>query len=597
MKNLQTRASLNVLRKAMVRTMILKNGASSKCRFSRILSLTICLLIAVSGFIRGQSWEDIKFLYQLGVAGYQYYRSQETFFDAENYRNARVFDALSVYREYQKNEVRAKQNYYMHYIALRGPVGKIRSDGNAVVVDLHDGSEFLPISVAKCRFIDGGSKNRAVALENNSVAIIVGVCTSDKAGDVVLQDCEIYGYGVAERARVLNAQLQAARERAQAENERRAKENEARQAAAQKAREQEQWLKGIIASAEQYEKREEYETAILQYRKALGIFPAQDAVINDHIKKAQEALASKNERETMIYDYQELKPAEYKTLNDKLTNQLKELLFLKEVEGYGKIILSKTIKYNSETYSNVSSTFKDKTLESRLRSILNNAKMQSAWKGGRTVSVKAEFPFEVRSEFSVVDVTKKHSDLYFDKKTDKSYQAEVSRLLKEAPSGEFSWDINRLTINKEDYFDSRMLKYKAGGGGPGYAFLSLLVPGWGDRFVSNNKNHATRITLLTYGLIGLGVGCKFYSNYEYKQYHAATTQEATDIHYKRANFANQAFYGLVAVGGIFWITDIITVWKKGTKNIREQKAFQQSHLGIYSEPSSKSTGLSYALDF
>ena len=70
-------------------------------------------------------------------------------------------------------------------------------------------------------------------------------------------------------------------------------------------------------------------------------------------------------------------------------------------------------------------------------------------------------------------------------------------------------------------------------------FLSMLVPGLGVKAVSGGSKSGLSRTLLTYGLIGAGVGFKFWSNYEYDKYHKAITQPLMDSHYKKANNFNK----------------------------------------------------------
>jgi hypothetical protein len=108
-------------------------------------------------------------------------------------------------------------------------------------------------------------------------------------------------------------------------------------------------------------------------------------------------------------------------------------------------------------------------------------------------------------------------------------------------------------------------------GGPANMFLSLLVPGLGDKAVSG-KSGAGR-TLTTYGLIAGGLACKFFSDYQYKNYHNATMPSEMDRYYETANDYNKLFYVLTASGIIYWIYDIVWVADKGFENLRNQRRY------------------------
>ena len=164
-----------------------------------------------------------------------------------------------------------------------------------------------------------------------------------------------------------------------------------------------------------------------------------------------------------------------------------------------------------------------------------------------------------------------------------------------APYGKYTFDINKTTINGQSYNDNKIIK--ASTHGAENALLSLLVPGLGDHRVSYGKRKGIGVALSTYALIGGGIGLKVYSNREYKKYHAATTQDAMDNHYRNANYSNQAFYGCLVAGGIIWLSDIIWVMVKGAQNTKAMKAYRQSHLSAYYDPNTQAACLYYTLNF
>ena len=194
--------------------------------------------------------------------------------------------------------------------------------------------------------------------------------------------------------------------------------------------------------------------------------------------------------------------------------------------------------------------------------------------------------------YEKISAKKRHQGIIFGENIPTDAQDAARKLI--SHGGNYVLNLNQVTINgKSTYNNSNVAKY-SNTGGASNAFLSLLVPGLGDHRVSYGKKSGVGTALWTYGLIGAGVGLKFYSNSEYKKYHAATEQTAMDKHYEAANYSNQAFYGCVIAGGIIWISDIIWVWSTGAKNT---KAYKNSHLSAFYQPNLNATGLSYTINF
>jgi hypothetical protein len=129
------------------------------------------------------------------------------------------------------------------------------------------------------------------------------------------------------------------------------------------------------------------------------------------------------------------------------------------------------------------------------------------------------------------------------------------------------------------------------------AFLSLLIPGLGDRRVTYGEKSGLGRAFYSYGLIGAGVGFKMAADKEYKKYHAATDRDlyTTQNIRKEAESFEYVSYICLGLGAAIWIYDVIWVWSKGTQN-------QQAHnklpsFGLYYNPEFKATGLTYTVNF
>ena len=164
---------------------------------------------------------------------------------------------------------------------------------------------------------------------------------------------------------------------------------------------------------------------------------------------------------------------------------------------------------------------------------------------------------------------------------------------KQTPAYNFSKHTENKSVDYHKPSGANLSKNRYNGG-PANMFLSLLVPGLGDKYVSG-KSGANR-TLATYGLIAGGLACKYFSDYQYKNYHNASMQSEMDSYYKSANQYNKLYYLLAASGIIYWIYDIIWVADKGFKNKRKLRGYT-NHIDMNYDPAIHGMALSFKIEF
>jgi hypothetical protein len=208
------------------------------------------------------------------------------------------------------------------------------------------------------------------------------------------------------------------------------------------------------------------------------------------------------------------------------------------------------------------------------------------------VNTHGKFQYEISVEFHDKVKVKKRFQGTTGKGLDINVPANIMPY-----EGNYTLNINKLSINgKNVRNNSTVLKYHDTGRASN-AFLSLLVPGLGDRRVTYGEKSGFTKGLYVYSFIGAGLVCKVYSDREYKKYHAATEQSEMDEYYKNANIYNQFFYACIGIGATVWIWDIIWVWHKGAQNTRAHRGYKQSHFGLYHHPELNATGLTYTVNF
>lgn len=341
-----------------------------------------------------------------------------------------------------------------------------------------------------------------------------------------------------------------------------------------------------VSQGDEYFTEKKYDLAKEYYQKALQINPEKASAVNTKIKKVENISVFLIERKTKIYNYSETNNPEYKRIDNQIFEKIKATLEEEKNIESQTITITFDIDTLGKTTCNIQPSINNKPL----KKLINDIALSQATLNGWNVMAKAIYSYTFSAETSV-DAYKKNV------KGTSPYNYTVNSLINyNDPYGKYIIHLQKIQINNKTFTDNKVLKYIETGGA-GNVFLSILMPGLGDHKVTYGKKTGVGTTLFTYALIGGGIGLKFYSINEYKKYHIATEQTAMDLHYSRANYANQAFYTGVIVGGAIWLYDIIWVLNKGAKNQSEHKTFRQSHFGLYYNPDVNATGLTYTLKF
>jgi len=364
----------------------------------------------------------------------------------------------------------------------------------------------------------------------------------------------------------------------------------------QQERELEAQYQNAIERAQKEFEQRRYMDAKTTYRFALEYKPENATFVNSKVAEIDKMLQFLDERKSKIYDYADDFASDYQTMNDAIKTNIKDILLGEKTTNSAKITITSVIDTTGVTSTSFVSTVRDSKLEGKLKQIANQVKLKQPSMNGYTVSAKAVFEYSASADEAIIKVKKDASTIYSNDYKYNAYRSEIGNTLSSAPMGKFTLQYNKITINGNDEIQDKLLKYN-GTGGPSNAFKSLIVPGMGKRSVSGGKKSGIGTAIITYGLIGAGIGCKFIANDEYTKYHAASEQSAMDDHYKKANTFNQAFYVCVGAGAIIWIYDIIWVCRKGVQNKKEQTAWKRTNMSFYYNSAWDAKGLAYTINF
>lgn len=353
----------------------------------------------------------------------------------------------------------------------------------------------------------------------------------------------------------------------------------------------------ICQNADNYFKNKQYQKAKDEYEKAMSIKQnTKTDEIKFKIKEIDAFILFLKERVYKKYDYKDLENSNYTTHNQRIEDELKRFLLNEQNIPKSDVKIICEIDTFGVTTTKFTSSTQDMNFVKKLEDLSKSVKLNPVFVNGYSANAKAEFRYSIEANHSII-MAKRRSEAISSKNKDFNlYSTNINSELGAAPFGNYTFNMNNAVINNQEYNNNQLVKM-IGSGGSSNAFLSMLIPGLGVSNVTGGAKSGLSTTLWTYGFIGAGIGCKLWSNSEYKAYHLANNQSDMDTHYELANGLNQAFYFSVGTGVVIWLYDIIWVAKKGAENKKAQKAWKQNHLGVYYNPEMNASGLSYTINF
>ena len=344
-------------------------------------------------------------------------------------------------------------------------------------------------------------------------------------------------------------------------------------------------------------KTKQYQMAKDEYGKALLI--KQNTKIDEiksKIKEIDAFILFLKERAYKKYDYQNLENSNYTTYNQRIEEEIKKFLLNEQDIPKSDVSIVCEIDTFGITTSKFTSTAPDINLLKKLEELSKSVKLNPVFVNSYSANAKAEFRYTIEANHAIIKA-KKRAEIISSKNSDFNlYRSNIDSELSTAPFGNYTFNMNKAVINNQEYNNNQLIKM-IGSGGPSNVFLSIIIPGLGVNNVTGGAKSGLSTTLWTYGFIGASIGCKLWSDSEYKAYHSATNQADIDTHYDLANGLNKAFYVSLGTGVAIWIYDIVWVANRGAENQKAQKAWKQNHLGVYYNPEINASGLSYTFNF
>jgi hypothetical protein len=145
------------------------------------------------------------------------------------------------------------------------------------------------------------------------------------------------------------------------------------------------------------------------------------------------------------------------------------------------------------------------------------------------------------------------------------------------PNGTYTFVVKTKTLNQNS-FNEVTLKGKYFSSGPSNFLLSMLMPGTGNKRVSNNYKIGKRITKSFITLSLISAVAYRYSALKYNEYKNAVDQPSMENAYYQSNLANKIFISSATLAASIYISDIVYVFFKGVSN---KKKFNSIRLNTH----------------
>lgn len=325
--------------------------------------------------------------------------------------------------------------------------------------------------------------------------------------------------------------------------------------------------KAITFYTEKYKEKKEsknYTTAI-SYLDSIVLFDPTNKWVSNDKKELLSINTFLQERKTTEFDFWALNKNvkeslinDYKTKSNSLINKKAgNAAFDLDIKTDTSCQVFTTINWRSESYESISFGKNEQTLYS----VKPYEKFGYCGKSSGTLS------------FDLSWATTTHVIKYGYNRgsnVSESNFAVDSYLEKKYPliNGRYKYSKSKVNFNNNVSEKIQLTDFHTRG--PANALFSFVMPGSGSLMVSYGKKGWARFTWFLISS-SIGIGTKYYSNTQYKNYLGATNQTDIDKYYSNANIFHKIAIVSGGISASIYIYDIIWAFSKGCKNINVSK--------------------------
>ncbi len=332
----------------------------------------------------------------------------------------------------------------------------------------------------------------------------------------------------------------------------------------------------------------------------------------DSIRRAQ-ALVSDSSR---VFDYKIFRPDIYATTNQTLTRNLRSFL-LDRGKRMDRTHLTFSLKNPGEGSFDFDES--SRALKKFCKQQLSTVQLNPLIIDGRRLNGVADFDFAIEYASGKVKVRQDYREPTIDVRFDLSPDLEIDleqrlesqlRTLPYDCDGKYTFAVTSMSINGQ-MEHTLELKSARFDNGPQNAWKSLLVPGWGDKYVEQDGKFDWWKTIFSYGLVGIGI--PYILDDGMITITSTSPRQDQNINpvYPYYVFDENGYkiydtiivmpkrtlgYIFAACGAAIWIYDVIHVYIRGKKNKKENKACLR-RLSLAYDPRYDAPGFVYTLNF
>jgi hypothetical protein len=339
-------------------------------------------------------------------------------------------------------------------------------------------------------------------------------------------------------------------------------------------------IKTIQLKGEAYFKDQKYDMAIEQYNSIL-LLDKTNTIAAEKIKQIKDIIKILNTRGTTVFSYKNTNSYDYFQFKDNLLNDI-NFQINKNNNGFlnfNYLILYDTIGTNQSSVKKVSTSLTG--YSTYLSNISKNGILKPANESGYFLAAQANLTFDIKWESKRVAFKlnkNKNSEYLWSSNFNSSlrdYFLSPAYKLKEDMflTGRYVFEVKSKQVNNKTFTDIDLIKFKVAG--PLSCLYSFVLPGLGTLKVTYGQKGWGRLSWFVV-FTGTAIASKLYSNQQYKLYHQATNQSDMDTYYESADTYNNFSLLSATCASTIYIYDIIDVFSKGIKNLKDTKFLRHS---------------------
>lgn len=323
--------------------------------------------------------------------------------------------------------------------------------------------------------------------------------------------------------------------------------------------------------AEEFFNEKKYDLALKEYNSLLLLDKSNTSAAEKivRIKKIQDLLIK---RKTTIFPYKSTNYSDYTQFKNNLLSDI-NLQVNKNPNGYlnlNYLISYDTSGLNLSSVKNISTSLPD--YDTYLSNISQNGILKPSSEEGYFLASKEHLSLDINWN-TITAEFKSNSKGILPNSKSIQYQSAIASFIttQSFRYGEYTIEVKNKEFNGVLFSDLAIKEFKTVG--PEAALFSTLIPGLGTSKATNGEKGKGRFTCFLISS-GLTIGSKLYSDIQYKNYLAATSQTDIDKYYNNANISHKIALLSGGLSASIYLYDIFGALSQGAKNLKLSKALR-----------------------